>query len=216
MNLETIKNYKEKLEKAKKILEHIKDGDTIGFGSGTTAYIATVEIGKYVKEKKIKIKSVPTSNLIKETCEKYGIETIDILNTNIQNIDWCFDGCDEYSQNGLMIKGLGGALYKEKLVMKKAKKILIVADKSKFVSNENFGKNTPIPIEINKNKTTDILTELSILGIKKYSVRQNKIYNEKIEKSKKETQLNINPNNRNRGYKYLLYRKWQYNFRCIF
>ena len=55
MDINLIDNKEEKIELAKKVLGFVKDGQTIGFGSGSTSYLTGIEIGKLVKEKGIKI-----------------------------------------------------------------------------------------------------------------------------------------------------------------
>jgi ribose 5-phosphate isomerase A len=59
--------------------------------------------------------------------------------------DWCFDGADEVDPNGWLIKGRGGAMFKEKLNISNSSKTYILVDKTKFVSKlcEKF----PVPVE---------------------------------------------------------------------
>ena len=49
MDIDKISNKEEKLKLAKIILEKVKDGQVIGFGSGSTSYLTAIEIGKMVK-----------------------------------------------------------------------------------------------------------------------------------------------------------------------
>ena len=74
MNIDEITNKEEKLKLAMKIIDKVKDGQTIGFGSGTTSYIAATEIGKKVQAKNLNIIAVPTSKIIEEVCKKYNIK----------------------------------------------------------------------------------------------------------------------------------------------
>ena len=159
MDINLIDNKEEKIELAKKVLEFVKDGQTIGFGSGSTSYLTGIEIGKLVKEKGIKITAVPTSSYMFELCKEYGIETAEL---HYKSIDWSFDGADEVDGNNNMIKGMGAAMFKEKLNILNSKKTYILIDNSKFV---NFlGENHPIPVEVFPTSEEYVSEKLRELG----------------------------------------------------
>ena len=65
-----ITNLEEKQEIARKIAEKVKDGDVIGFGSGSTSYVAIIEIANKIKNENINITAIPTSVEIEMICEK--------------------------------------------------------------------------------------------------------------------------------------------------
>ena len=125
-----VDNKEEKLKLAKRMASRVKDGDVIGFGSGSTSYITVEEIAKKVKEENLKIKAIPTSNIIEDLCHKLGIETVKL---GEEKPDWCFDGADEVDPHNWLIKGMGAALYKEKLNIKESKENYILVDNTKFV-----------------------------------------------------------------------------------
>lgn len=159
MDINLIDNKEEKIELAKKVLAFVKDGQTIGFGSGSTSYLTGIEIGKLVKEKGIKITAVPTSSYMFELCKEYGIETAEL---HYKSIDWSFDGADEVDGNNNMIKGMGAAMFKEKLNILNSKKTYILIDNSKFV---NFlGENHPIPVEVFPTSEEYVSEKLRELG----------------------------------------------------
>ena len=159
MDINLIDNKEEKIELAKKVLGFVKDGQTIGFGSGSTSYLTGIEIGKLVKEKGIKITAVPTSSYMFELCKEYGIETAEL---HYKSIDWSFDGADEVDGNNNMIKGMGAAMFKEKLNILNSKKTYILIDNSKFV---NFlGENHPIPVEVFPTSEEYVSEKLRELG----------------------------------------------------
>ena len=159
MDINLMDNKEEKIELAKKVLEFVKDGQTIGFGSGSTSYLTGIEIGKLVKEKGIKITAVPTSSYMFELCKEYGIETAEL---HYKSIDWSFDGADEVDGNNNMIKGMGAAMFKEKLNILNSKKTYILIDNSKFV---NFlGENHPIPVEVFPTSEEYVSEKLRELG----------------------------------------------------
>jgi len=120
-----IDNKEEKLKLARKMAERVKNGDVIGFGSGTTSYLTVLEIGKRVKEENLKIKAIPTSNIIENLCKELNIE---ITTLDKEKPNWCFDGADEIDNNNWLIKGMGAALYKEKMNMKNCNENYILVD----------------------------------------------------------------------------------------
>ena len=68
-------NKEKKMEVAKKIAAYVKDGDTIGFGSGSTSFLAIKEIAKKINEENIKITAIPTSYEIKQLWDSLNIPT---------------------------------------------------------------------------------------------------------------------------------------------
>ena len=89
VKFENISNEDEKKKIAQRIAQKVKDGEVIGFGSGSTSYLAVKEIGKKIKEEKIKILAIPTSYEIKMLCTELEIPTTTIME---HKPDWCFDG----------------------------------------------------------------------------------------------------------------------------
>jgi len=81
---------------------------------------------------------------IKLIAEKGGLPLIDT--DQINKIDIVFDGADQIDHNKFLIKGGGGALLKENILISAAKKVVIMADKTKFV--KNFNRTVPVEIQI--------------------------------------------------------------------
>lgn len=160
MDLDKIenKNVKEKL--AKRLLDKVKDGQTIGFGSGTTSYITAIEIGKKVKQEHLNITAIPTSKEIKEVCEEYEIKIGNLIENEI---DWGFDGADEVELDKLwLIKGKGAAMFKEKLNILTSPKTYILVDKTKIV--EKLGEKCKVPIEVFPQALKYVSGKLEQLG----------------------------------------------------
>ena len=124
-----VDNKEEKIKLAKRMAKRVKDGDVIGFGSGSTSYLTAVEIANRVKEEKLSIKAIPTSNIIENLCKELKIQTTTLSQAKP---DWCFDGADEIDSHNWLIKGMGAALYKEKMNMKNSDENYILVDNSKF------------------------------------------------------------------------------------
>lgn len=154
-----ITNYDEKITVARIVASYARDNEVIGFGSGSTSFLAAQEIGRRIREEGLKITAIPTSNEIRMVCVSLGIPvaTIDDVKP-----DWGFDGADEVTPEGWLIKGRGGAMFHEKLVMCNSPKTYILADRSKFVSRlcEKF----PIPVECVPAACKSVTTRLYELG----------------------------------------------------
>jgi len=123
-------------------LKMVRDNYVLGLGGGRAATSIVRSLGPYLKEKKIMIKAIPTSLQIKIEAEKIGIPMIEV--DQIENVDIVFDGADQIDENKNMIKGGGGALLREKILINNAKKVVIIADESKFVKKLN--KNIPVEV----------------------------------------------------------------------
>lgn len=85
--------------------------------------------------------------------------------------DWGFDGADEIDLEGSMIKGRGGALVLEKIIMSMSKKTLIVADSSKF--QERLGATFSVPVEIIPDSYSLVRSQLENEGISEFKLRGN-------------------------------------------
>ena len=165
-----VDNKEEKLKLAQRMAKRVKDGDIIGFGSGSTSYITAQEIAKRVKKEKLNIKAVTTSKIIDDLCKELGIQSI---NLGEEKLDWCFDGADEVDPHNWLIKGMGAALYKEKLNIKASKENYILVDSSKFV--ERLGEKHPVPIECDKSKVETIKEKLKELGATQFEIKQSNV-----------------------------------------
>ena len=139
-------------------LKNVKDGHVVGLGSGRAATTLVKSLSKYIKTKKIAVKCVPTSMQIKLIAEKVGLELIDA--DQIDKIDLVFDGADQIDKNKFLIKGGGGALLKENILISAAKKVIIMADSSKFVKDFN----RTIPIEVQPSARQIVWKKIKKLG----------------------------------------------------
>lgn len=161
-----ISNREQKEAVAAKIAERVRDGDVIGVGSGSTSYLALLAISKKVKEQKLNVTAIPTSHEVSLTCSIMGLPTSILLNARP---DWYFDGADEVDPNKNLIKGRGGAMFAEKLVMRSAPESYILVDSSKFVSQ--LGEKFAAPIEVDPRAINLVETELAKLGVKEAQLR---------------------------------------------
>ncbi len=154
-----ISNYEEKLRIANKIAKRVKDGDVIGIGSGSTSFVATTEIAKRMKAENLNIIGIPTSYEINMLCNQLGIPTTNLMS---KKPDWSFDGADEVNDKNWLVKGRGGAMYREKLNIASSEVSYILVDNSKFV--DNICDKFPIPVETVPEAINYVRDELFKLG----------------------------------------------------
>eukprot|EP01061_Rhynchopus_euleeides_P013820 TRINITY_DN23_c0_g1_i4.p1 TRINITY_DN23_c0_g1~~TRINITY_DN23_c0_g1_i4.p1 ORF type:complete len:2139 (+),score=1003.49 TRINITY_DN23_c0_g1_i4:111-6527(+) len=107
----------------------VRDGMTIGIGSGTTVEYAIDRVAQIVDEKKWKVLCVPTSNTVSKYMERYAdlLRVEDFL-TCTAELEFAVDGADETDDFLRLIKGGGGALLNENVVAQSARHYVVVAD----------------------------------------------------------------------------------------
>jgi len=126
---------------AAKAVELVQDGMLVGLGTGSTARFFTEEVGSLVAEG-MKLRGVPTSRATAELAASLGIPIVTEL---VGQIDLAVDGADEVDPALNLIKGRGGALFREKLVAAAAKRFVVVVDESKLVKALGVGV---MPVEV--------------------------------------------------------------------
>ena len=154
-----ISNRKAKEAVGRQIAEHVKDGAVLGVGSGSTAYLAITAIAERVRREKLRVSAVCTSSEVSLACAANGIPVTSLLQAQP---DWYFDGADEVDPGHNLIKGRGGAMYMEKVMMSAAPKTYILVDHSKIV--EKLGGKFPIPVEFSPVTLHVVERELVKIG----------------------------------------------------
>ena len=130
----------------KAVDDYVEDGMIVGLGTGSTAYYAICRVGQLVNEKGYKLKCVATSEESERIARELGITIADL--NDVDAIDVTIDGADEVDPKQNLIKGLGGALLREKIVASASVREVIVADESKIV--DLLGTKAPLPVEVLK------------------------------------------------------------------
>jgi len=129
----------------KAVDDYVRSGTVIGLGTGSTAAFAVERVGMLLKSGELKdIIAVPTSIRTQEQAEALGIP-LTTLDTH-SDLDVAIDGADEVDPDLNLVKGGGGALFREKIVEKCAKKFVVIVDESKIC--DGLGPGFPIPVEI--------------------------------------------------------------------
>ena len=122
---------------------YVKDGMNVVLGTGSTAYYAIKRIGELVAQG-YNLTCVATSVQSEELAKECGIKVVDL--DEVDKLDVTIDGADEVSPTMQLVKGLGGALLREKIVAAATVKEIIVVDESKLV--DVLGTKAPLPVEV--------------------------------------------------------------------
>jgi len=132
-----------KIVAEKAVDKYVKNGMNVGLGTGSTAYFAIKRIGELVAGG-MNLTCVATSVQSEDLAKECGIKVVDV--DEVDHLDVTIDGADEVDPNMQLIKGLGGALLREKIVAAATEKEIIIADESKLV--EKLGTKAPLPVEV--------------------------------------------------------------------
>ena len=124
-------------------LESVKDDMILGLGTGSTAAHFIRELGARVRNG-LRVHGIPTSEESRRLADEVGVPLTTLADHPL--IDVTVDGADEVSESLDLIKGLGGALVREKIVAHSSKHLIIVVDESKLTGK--LGRKAPIPVEV--------------------------------------------------------------------
>jgi len=132
---------------------------TLGLGSGSTVATLLEELSPLMLEKKLAVSGVPTSTQIEMVAVRNGISLAPFNG----RVDLVLDGADQVDRNLNLIKGGGGALLKEKVLMGSSKRTVIVASEGKF-SALLCEKGVKVPVEVVPMARESAKVGLSKLG----------------------------------------------------
>ncbi len=133
------------LDAARRAVDLVRDGMRVGLGSGATASAAVREIGRRLAAGRLSgVVGIPTSNATRDLARQVGIPLADLPAD--PRVDLTIDGADEVSPTGDLIKGLGGALLREKIVAAHSRRLVIVVDQDKLV--RRLGERVPLPVVV--------------------------------------------------------------------
>ena len=161
-----VSNLDVKLEVAARVAARTADGDVVGIGSGSAAYLTLWAIGARVVAERLNIQVIPTSYETETAAVTLNLPRARLGQTTPA---WGVDGADEVDPSGRLLKGRGGALFKEKLLWNTARRMVLVIDPSKRV--ERLGTRFPMPIEVHANAVEPVIARLTELGCRTAEVR---------------------------------------------
>jgi ribose 5-phosphate isomerase A len=147
-------------------LSYVNDGMVLGLGSGSTAEYFTEMLAERINLGDLKdITGVPTSEQTYQTAKEAGIPLTSLGELSPQDLspilDLAVDGADEVDPQLNLIKGLGRALLREKIVEIHAKRFIVIVDESKMVPLLGRG---PVPVEITPFEAHTNVRWLNSLG----------------------------------------------------
>jgi len=139
----------------------VMDGMILGLGSGSTAELALAALAERVAQG-LRIAGIPTSERTVALARKLGVPLSDFATHRA--LDLTIDGADQVERGSLnLIKGLGGALLREKIVAAASARMMVVVDETKVV--DRLGGAVPVPVEIVRfgyQSTLDRLTDAEL------------------------------------------------------
>ncbi len=139
----------------------VHSGATIGLGSGTTSAFVVKRIGELLDAGELwDVRGIPTSESTAALAREVGIPTVSLAEARPTIT---LDGADEIGPGLAAVKGLGGALLREKIVAAASTTgLVLVADASKTV--DTLGTRSPVPVEVDPFGWQATLEALSSLG----------------------------------------------------
>ena len=145
---------------ALRAIDEIESGMVVGLGTGSTAAFVVEGLAARVAAG-LRVVGIPTSERTAAQARRLGIPIATFAEH--QRLDLTIDGADEVQLGTLdLIKGLGGALLREKIVATASDRLVIVVDQEKLV--ERLGEHTPIPVEVTQFGWQATATALAKLG----------------------------------------------------
>ncbi|MBL7564834.1 ribose 5-phosphate isomerase A [Staphylococcus saccharolyticus] len=128
------------------VLSQIKDGMTLGIGTGSTIELLVPKIAELIQQHRYDITGVCTSNKTAFLAKELNIKIIEV--NDVKHVDLAIDGADEVDNNLNLIKGGGGALFREKVIDEMAERFVVVVDENKLV--DYLGETFVLPVEVDK------------------------------------------------------------------
>lgn len=142
-------------------VDAIRSGTAVGLGTGSTAAHAVREIAARLADGRLRdVVGVPTSEATARIARECGVPLTDL--SRHPDLDLTIDGADEVDPELDLIKGLGGALLREKLVAYASRSLLIAIDAGKRV--QQLGTSAPVPVEVVRFGWTTTMSRLERLG----------------------------------------------------
>lgn len=129
---------------AQAALAEVEDGMLLGLGTGSTAHLFLIALGERIASGALpRVRGVATSRATERTSREVGIPLVDLP---AGGVDLAVDGMDEVDPELDAMKGLGGALLREKVVAESARRFVLIGDEGKRV--DRLGERAPLPVEV--------------------------------------------------------------------
>jgi ribose 5-phosphate isomerase A len=161
-----ISNRAEKEAVGRRMADMVQDGQVIGVGSGSTVYVAIQLIADRVRREQFRISVICASPELTMACAALDLPVASLLE---RRPDWAFDGADEVDPARNLIKGRGGAMFLEKILMWASPRNFILVDPSKLVPR--LGMKFAIPVEVRPVALRLVEYELKAIGAVEMTLR---------------------------------------------
>lgn len=150
-----------KQQAAQNVFKYVHDDMIIGLGTGSTTAFFIEMLGEKLLNRELKnIVGVPTSEATRNRAKTLGIKLTTLTENPV--LDLAVDGADEVDPQLNLIKGLGRALLREKIVEVHARRFIVIVDESKLV--KRLGMKCSLPVEIVPFEALAHVEWLSSLG----------------------------------------------------
>ena len=150
-----------KARAARAALTYVRSGMVLGLGTGSTADLVTRGLAEALQEGRLRdVVGVPTSRRTEALAAALGIPLRPLAEAG--RVDLCIDGADEVDPALNLLKGRGGAFYRERLVAAAAERYVIVADQTKLVAR--LGERCPLPVGVEPSLWETVASDLRALG----------------------------------------------------
>jgi len=168
---------------AERAVDFVKSGMVIGLGSGSTVNILIECLGQRIAAGRLSdIKAIPASRESELKAVRNGI-SIATLNDH-PGIELTIDGADEVDPDLNLIKGGGGALFREKIIAGFSDKVIIIVDQTKLT--RRLGESFPVPVEVFPGAVKPVTGFIENLGA---SVDQRKDSSGKLFKTEQDNNI---------------------------
>jgi ribose 5-phosphate isomerase A len=145
----------------RRALDYVPDGSVIGLGTGRAATAFVRALGERVRQG-LRVRGVPTSEATAALARELGIPLASL--DEVERLAAAIDGADEVDPRLDLIKGLGGALVREKIVAAAAERFVVVVGSEKLVPT--LGSHGVIPVEVVPFALAPCRRRLTALGLR--------------------------------------------------
>ena len=156
-----------KLAAAQAALRMVKPGMSIGLGTGSTAEIFIGLLGQRNRHERLGLRCIATSAASERQAKRLGLRLAGF--DSIQRPDMAFDGADRVDGRLNLIKGLGGALVREKIVDYRAGRFVVMVGQNKLASSLSG----TVPVEVIPIAEEAVKRDLIALGAKSFETRMD-------------------------------------------
>jgi ribose 5-phosphate isomerase A len=157
-----------KLAAALRALEEVEDGMLLGLGTGSTAAYFINALGERV-DGGLRVTAVATSKASAEQASGFGIQLLENID---RPIDLTVDGADQIDPHLNLVKGLGGALLREKVVAAASSRMMVIATEEKLVPRLDHGV---LPVEVLPLLWERTALSVSTLGLESTLRREGQV-----------------------------------------